>query len=116
MSPEEYYPILPTKIQKAVICLPEEMQAWKDENLKLKTRIAELEIQVAALKKIAEEERAAVLTADICDGGDGYGHLSICGMNAISGTPTRVDDFYGREERVAMAYRQLAEEHPEAFR
>ena len=51
MTPEEYYPIPPTKTQKAIICIPKEVQVWKNENQTLKTRIAELEIQVAALKE-----------------------------------------------------------------
>ena len=84
-----------------------ELETQVDQSQKV---ISELMAQVAALKKIAEDERAAVLTADICDGGDGYGHLSICGMNAVAGITTRV------EERVAMAHYQLAKEHPEVFR
>lgn len=48
MIPEEYYyPIPPTKTQKAIICLPEEVQMWKDENQKLKTQITELETNLA---------------------------------------------------------------------
>ena len=48
MNPEEYYyPIPPTKTQKAVICRPEEVQAWKDENQTLKVRITELETDLA---------------------------------------------------------------------
>ena len=91
MNPEEYYPIPPTKIQKAIICTPEEVQMWKDENLKLKTRITELEAQVAALKKIAEGERAAMLAC--------------------------AEDLHGIDEgHLIEARRQLAEEHPEAFR
>lgn len=61
MTTENYYPIPPTKTQKAIICLPEEVQAWKDENQKLSTRVEKLEAQVAALQKIAEEERARAL-------------------------------------------------------
>ena len=61
MNPEEYYPIPPTKIQKAIICTPEEVQMWKDENLKLKTRITALEAQVAALREIAIGEHAGFL-------------------------------------------------------
>lgn len=146
---EYYYPIPPTKTQKAIICRPEEVQAWKDENQELKTQITKLkaalidcraeyllilnanpnivawnfdelsredqdsyrkdaqkslkfeesimaiqlseaEAQVVTLKKIALEERAA-----------------------IAGNPTRVDDYEGREERLAIARRQLAKEHPE---
>ena len=44
---EYYYPIPPTKTQKAIICLPEEVQMWKDENQKLKTQITELETNLA---------------------------------------------------------------------
>ena len=88
MNPEEYYPIPPTKIQKAIICTPEEVQMWKDENLKLKTRITALEAQVAALKKIAEEERAAMLAC--------------------------AEDLHGIDEgHLIEARRQLSEEHPE---
>jgi len=149
MTTENYYPVPPTKTQKAIICLPEEVQAWKDENQELKTQITKLkaaltdsrseyllildtnpnivawnfdelsredqdsyrkdaqkslkfeesimaiqlseaETQVVTLKKIALEERAA-----------------------IAGNPTRVDDYEGREERLAIARRQLAKEHPE---
>ena len=90
MSPEEYYPIPPTKIQKAIICTPEEVQMWKDENLKLKTRITALEAQVAALKKIAEGERAAMLAC--------------------------AEGLYGiDDDHLIEARRQLAKEHPEAF-
>ena len=90
MNPEEYYPIPPTKIQKAIICTPEEVQMWKDENLKLKTRITALEAQVAALKKIAEEERAAMLAC--------------------------AEDLHGIDEgHLIEARRQLSEERPEAF-
>lgn len=32
MNTENYYPITPTKTQKAIICLPEEVQMWKEEN------------------------------------------------------------------------------------
>jgi len=54
------------------------------------TRIAELEAQVAALKKIAEEERAAMLAC--------------------------AEDLHGIDEgHLIEARRQLAEEHPEAF-
>lgn len=87
MNPEEYYPIPPTKIQKAIICTPEEVQMWKDENLKLKTRITALEAQVTALKEIAEEERAAMLAC--------------------------AEDLHGIDEgHLIEARRQLAEEHP----
>lgn len=112
MSPEEYCPIPPTKTQKAVICLPEEVQMRKDENQTLKTRIAaleaecalfvepgsaleaairrirELEAQVTALKKIAEDECAASMSE-----------------NGYPNGPLR-----------RLARRQLAEEHPETFR
>jgi len=91
MNPEEYYPIPPTKIQKAIICTPEEVQMWKDENLKLKTRITALEAQVAALKKIAEEERAAMFAC--------------------------AEDLHGIDDgHLIEARRQLAEEYPEAFK
>ena len=36
MNTENYYPIPPTKTQKAIICLPEEVQMWKDENQEVK--------------------------------------------------------------------------------
>ena len=169
---EYYYPIPPTKTQKAIICLPEEVQAWKDENQELKTQITKLkaaltdsraeyllildtnpnivawnfdelsrkdqdsyrkdaqksfkfeesimaiqlseaETQIVTLKKIALEERSAVLTADICNCGNGCGDISMSARAAIAGNPTRVDDYEGREERLAMARRQLAKEHPE---
>ena len=92
MTTENYYPIPPTKTQKAIICLPEEVQAWKDENQKLSTWVEELGAQVTALKKIAEEERAYILSANV--------------MESIG-----VDEFLRTEAR-----RQLAKEHPEAFR
>ena len=54
-------------------------------------RIAELEAQVAALKKIAEGERAAMLAC--------------------------AEDLHGIDEgHLIEARRQLAEKHPEAFR
>lgn len=68
------------------------IQTWKNENGTLKTRIAELEAQVAALKKIAEDERAYILSVNVMES-------------------TGVDEFIRTEAR-----RQLAEEHPEAFR
>jgi len=112
MSPEEYYPILPTKIQKAVICLPEEMQAWEDENLKLKTRIAELEIQVAALKKIAIKGIAQMLIADgaeMCIVPDSvYSEADCYCVEDVMQCPAR--DYVLSEAR-----RQLQAEHPEAF-
>ena len=97
---EYYYPISPTKTQKAIICLPEEVQAWKDENQKLSTRVEELEAQVAALKKIAVEERSNFLYI--------YFHRSIVAkpLEPIECSNARLQD----------ARRQLAEEHPEAFR
>jgi hypothetical protein len=49
-------------------------------------------VQVAALKKIAEDERAYILSANVMES-------------------TGVDEFLRTEAR-----RQLAEEHPEAFR
>jgi hypothetical protein len=55
-------------------------------------RIAALVAQLAALKKIAEEERAYILSANV--------------MESIG-----VDEFLRTEAR-----RQLAKEHPEAFR
>jgi hypothetical protein len=57
----------------------------------LEKRNADLEAQVAALKKIAEDERAYILSVDVMES-------------------TGVDEFHRVEAR-----RQLAEEHPEAF-
>jgi len=68
------------------------IQTWKTENDTLKTRITELEATVAALKKIAEDERAYILSVNVMES-------------------TGVDEFIRTEAR-----RQLAEEHPEAFR
>ena len=75
------------------------IQIWKTENQTLKLQIsdlekrnADLEAQVAALKKIAEDERAYILSVDVMES-------------------TGVDEFLRTEAR-----RQLAEEHPEAFR
>ena len=56
------------------------------------TRIAAREAQVTALKKIAEDERAYILSANVIES-------------------MGVDEFLRTEAR-----RQLAEEHPEAFR
>lgn len=95
MTPEEYYPIPPTKIQKAIICTPEEVQMWKDENLKLKTRITELEAQVAALKKIAISERERRHIADMSRFG--------------------IWDYDSSPDPRKLAEDQLTEEHPEAF-
>ena len=74
------------------------IQTWKNENMTLKLQItdlekrnADLEARVAALKEIAGEERAAVLAC--------------------------FEDAYGvTEEHRLEARRQLAKEHPEAFR
>jgi len=112
MTPEEYYPIPPTKIQKAIICTPEEVQMWKDENLKLKTRITALEAQVAALKEIAVEGHAKEIYPFIMPM---WEHLPE--------EDTWIDDkLFGKSKQVGKStYRyharsQLAEEHPEAFR
>ena len=76
------------------------IQTWKTENDTLKTRITELEAQVAALKKIAVEERSNFLYI--------YFHRSIVAkpLEPIECSNARLQD----------ARRQLAEEHPEAFR
>ena len=66
------------------------IQTWKNENGTLKTRIAELEAQVAALKKIAVEEVA----------------IRIAYENNMSPVECR-------EYSHCQARRQLAEEHPE---
>ena len=100
MNPEEYYPIPPTKIQKAIICTPEEVQMWKDENLKLKTRITALEAQVAALKKIAIDQLAE----------NNYNFEY--NMDNIG------KYFWQRDEKIQKKFlddarRQLTEEHPE---
>lgn len=76
-------------------------------------QLQEAEAQVTTLKEIALEERAAVLTADICDGCDSYDGLCMSGRAAIAGNPTRVGDYEGYQERLAIARRQLAKEHPE---
>ena len=75
------------------------IQTWKNENMTLRSQIsdlekrnADLEAQIAALKKIAEDERAYILSVDVMES-------------------TGVDEFLRTEAR-----RQLAEEHPEAFR
>ena len=75
------------------------IQTWKTENQTLRSQIsdlekrnADLEAQVTALKKIAEDERAYILSANV--------------MELIG-----VDEFLRTKAR-----RQLAEEHPEAFR
>lgn len=93
MTTENYYPVPPTKTQKAIICLPEEVQAWKDENQKLSTRIEKLEAQVAALQKIAITEKAYHIY---------YRCQGDCGRYVCSAGSHKKD-----------ARRQLAEEHPE---
>lgn len=112
MSPEEYYPIPPTKIQKAIICTPEEVQMWKDENLKLKTRITALEAQVAALREIAIGERAGFLhyRASCYDPGRRCPYAKGCDDCTGWDTCSALDRFN------ADAIRQLSEKHPEAFR
>jgi len=79
----------------------------------MRNQLPYLLTQIKALKKIALEERAAVLTADICDGCDSYGGLCMSGRAALRGEPTRVDDFEGHEERIVMARSQLSKEYPE---
>ena len=153
MTPEEYYPIPPTKTQKAIICLPKEVQVWKNENQTLKTRIAELEkdldatekrvreheehenqtheilgkilgtdntlenVARRAISKITElEKKNAVLEAQVttlkkiaisersrCIRTESYDHCE--GMYRID-----------LPEAIESSRRQLAEEHPEAFR
>ena len=75
------------------------IQIWKTENQTLRSQIsdlekrnADLEAQVAALKKIAEDERAYILSVDVMES-------------------TGVDEFLRTEAR-----RQLAKEYSEAFR
>ena len=63
-----------------------------EHSAELKRRVAELEAQVAALKEIAVEERAYILSLNVLES-------------------RGVDEFHRVEAR-----RQLAEEHPEAFR
>jgi len=76
------------------------IQTWKNENGTLKTRITELEAQVAALKKIAIKEKASGLFNGPWDSG----LPDDCGYDAeIEACRTE-------------ARRQLSEEHPEAFR
>ena len=76
------------------------IQTWKNENSTLKTRITELEAQVAALKKIAIKEKASGLFNSPWDSG----LPDDCGYDAeIEACRTE-------------ARRQLSEEHPEAFR
>ena len=60
--------------------------------------------QIEALKEKLVEERAAVLTCDIC--------YDINKNLAIDGTPTRVDDFTDEEERIKLARQQLKAEMP----
>ena len=72
------------------------IQTWKNENGTLKTRITELEAQVAALKKIAITEKAYHIY---------YRCQGDCGRCVCSAGSHKRD-----------ARRQLAEEHPEAFR
>ena len=75
------------------------IQTWKNENGTLKTRITELEVQVAALQKIAIKEKASGLFNGPWDSG----LPDDCGYDAeIEACRTE-------------ARRQLAEEHPEAF-
>ncbi len=66
-------------------------EAFMDEISRLVLYIVDLESKIAALKKIAEEERAAMLAC--------------------------AEDLHGIDEgHLIEARRQLAEEHPEAFR
>ena len=85
---------------------------WKDENLKLKTRITALEAQVAALKKIAEEERTGFLhyRASCYDPGRRCPYAKGCDDCTGWDTCSALDRFN------ADAIRQLSEKHPEAFR
>ncbi len=109
MTTENYYPIPPTKTQKAIICLPEEVQAWKNENQTLKSQIADLEkrnadlgAQVAALKEIAVEGWAVAEFGGEQEGQD-Y-HLYFRTWN--------IDRESYRKEALEL----LQAEHPEAFR
>ena len=97
MTTENYYPVPPTKTQKAIICLPEEVQAWKDENQKLSTRVEELEAQVTALKKIAISKRSRCIRTESYDHCEGMYRIDL-------------------PEAIESSRRQLAKEHPEAFR
>ena len=68
------------------------IQTWKTENDTLKTRITELEAQVAALQEIAIGEGAYILSVNVIES-------------------TGVDEFHRK-----TAKDLLSEEHPEAFR
>ena len=88
------------------------IQTWKNENSTLKTRITELEAQVAALKEIAVEGHAKEIYPFIMPM---WKHLPE--------EDTWIDDkLFGKSKQVGKStYRyharnQLAEEHPEAFR
>ena len=87
------------------------IQTWKNENDTLKTRIAELEAQVTTLKKIAEEERAKYNLS-----------WKDCAYRAPDTHCEKTHDYCSSvycpllEEQKTEANRQLAEEHPEAFR
>lgn len=70
----------------------EQVVTMQDREAQLQRYIRELEAQVTTLKEIAEDERAYILSVNVMES-------------------TGVDEFIRTEAR-----RQLAEEHPEAFR
>jgi hypothetical protein len=81
----------------------------------LRRQVREIEEQNEILKNLLIEERAAVLTCDICDGGGEYDDLSISGSAAMRGEPTRVTDYVDEEARRALAREQLTRKYPDLF-
>lgn len=68
-------------------------------------QVTKLQEQIAILKATLIEERSAVLTCDICEGG-----YEVAAMN---GNPTRVTDYRGEEDRRKLAKEQLSREMPQ---
>ena len=114
MSPEELVEIRYDPANAAIwlpkVVAAHKAQAAQIEDLmancnSLRERCWKAEAQIDALKEKLVEERAAVLTCDIC--------YDINKNLAIDGTPTRVDDFTDEEERIKLARQQLKAEMPE---
>jgi len=130
MNTENYYPIPPTKTQKAIICLPEEVQMWKDENQPLKVRITELETDLAREVYnneafMSEISKLVHYIADLNARAEALKEIAVEGWAVAEfGGEQEGQDYHlyfrewniDRESYRKEARKLLQAEHPEAFR
>ncbi len=132
MTTENYYPVPSTKTQKAIICLPEEVQAWKDENQELKTQIDNQTVRIAELETDLAQEvynseafmnEISKLVRYIVDLETQVKALKKIAISERSGcirteSYDHADGMYMIDlpDAIERAKLELIEEHPEAFR